>query len=48
VYRSTDKGATWGCLSEDVGALAIHCASPEEVYVVSMGGRLWRLDLDAG
>lgn len=45
VYRSTDGGRTWPCLSTDAGALAMYCASPDQAYVVSMGGRLWRLDL---
>jgi len=48
VYRSTDKGETWDCLSEDVGALSIHCPSPDQATVVSMGGRLWHLDLGSG
>jgi photosystem II stability/assembly factor-like uncharacterized protein len=45
VYRSTGNAATWDCLSEEVGALAIHCASPDQAYALSMGGNLWRLDL---
>jgi photosystem II stability/assembly factor-like uncharacterized protein len=48
VYRSTDQGQSWASLSEDVGALAMHCPSPDQAYVVSMGGNLWLLDLGAG
>jgi photosystem II stability/assembly factor-like uncharacterized protein len=47
LYRSVDGAQTWQCLTTDVGALAMHVVSEDELYVVSMGGRLWRLVLSS-
>jgi photosystem II stability/assembly factor-like uncharacterized protein len=45
LYRSIDGAQTWHCLTADISALFLHAVSPEQLYVVSMGGQLWRVDL---
>jgi hypothetical protein len=45
VYRSADRGRSWDWLTSDISAVAMRVTSPERVYVVSMGGRLWQVDL---
>jgi photosystem II stability/assembly factor-like uncharacterized protein len=45
LYRSVDGAQTWHCLTSDISVLSFHAASPEQLYAVSMGGQLWRVDL---
>jgi hypothetical protein len=45
LYRSIDGAQTWQWLTADISALSLHAVSPEQVYAVSMGGQLWRVDL---
>jgi hypothetical protein len=43
--RSEDRGTSWKVLTSDISAVALHTASANRVYVVSMGGLLWEVDL---
>jgi photosystem II stability/assembly factor-like uncharacterized protein len=45
LYRSIDGAQSWQWLTADISALSLHAVSPEQVYAVSMGGQLWRVDL---
>jgi hypothetical protein len=45
LYRSVDGAQTWHCLTSDISVLSLHAASPEQLYAVSMGGQVWRVDL---
>jgi photosystem II stability/assembly factor-like uncharacterized protein len=47
LYRSLDGAQTWQCLTTDVGVFSLHVVSADQLYAVSMGGELWRLDLPA-
>jgi hypothetical protein len=41
--RSMDGGATWERVSSELSVVALHAESPERVYAVTMGGRLWEI-----
>jgi len=44
IYCSTDQAQSWERITSDLSAVALH-AVERKVYAVSMGGRLWQLDL---
>jgi photosystem II stability/assembly factor-like uncharacterized protein len=45
LYRSTDDAQSWELVSGDIPVVALHAAPSGQVYAVSMGGRLWKVDL---
>jgi hypothetical protein len=45
LHSSRDGARSWESLSSDLSVMALRAASPERVYAVSMGGRLWQIDL---
>ena len=44
IYRSMDQAQSWERLTSDLSAVALRTVE-RKVYAVSMGGRLWQLDL---
>jgi hypothetical protein len=45
IHRSTDQAKSWEWLTSDLSAVALRAVERGRVYAVSMGGRLWQLDL---
>jgi photosystem II stability/assembly factor-like uncharacterized protein len=49
LYASQDGAQSWECVSSDIPIVALHSASPDKAYAVSMGGGLWEISMeDAG
>jgi hypothetical protein len=45
LYCSTDAARSWECVSSEIRVVALHAVSPKQAYAVSMGGRLWQIDI---
>jgi len=43
--RSMDNGNSWQVLTTEISAVALHAATANRVYAVTMGGLLWQIDL---
>jgi photosystem II stability/assembly factor-like uncharacterized protein len=42
--RSDDGGRSWETVSSALSVVALHAETPERVYAVTMGGRIWEIE----